>query len=838
MAVRKLLSSIFSVIILCFYQCAGELTLSSAKVREGEALELLCQSSEAGGLYTFYSSNNQGYERYGIGVGSFKSCQTGDVPGYIMECDFDNWIFNLTILNPIHNQVIFCNRRTGPEDTIIINTTIFVQVPVKRIMLSPSSKVDVVSGNSLTFTCVTFASRPAAEIVWHINSTTLAGNTSIVSKSGLKYDVNSTLTLTLTKQDNSKEIYCSSNNTFLEKPLKSSKAFLNILYVPSIAPQLKALGSTSVNEGQIITLRCNLPTLGNPPVTWSWNCGDDTLTTEGVNNTGTQTDFTLTVNRKYNQRTCHCRARSTRPSLTYDQISDKQSITVFYVPSFAPQLKALGSTAVNERQNITLRCNLPTLGNPPVAWRWNCGDDTFTTEGVNNTGTQTDLTLTVNRKYNQRTCHCRARTTRPSLSYDQISNKQSIAVFYVPTSPPQLKALGSTAVNERQNITLRCNLPTLGNPPVVWSWNCGDDTFTTEGVNNTGTQTDLTLTVNRKYNQRTCHCRARTTRPSLSYDQISNKQSIAVFYVPVTDPELNASISTSVEEGRSIQLLCKLQTMGNPPIVWSWVCGNVTQTDGVINTGTQSVLTLPASKRNNKLICQCRARSPRLSLSYDRMSKMQRLSVFYISDVQIMPGSSLSIVAGEKLTLISCYVESANPEDILTYKWMKDDGFNTTLVSTSQFYLIELAKVEDSGRYVCTARSSMRNASGIIDVNVQRKPLPPTIIQVVCKTRYAYVSMVSSYLGIQGSEILQYSEMDNLFENATLEVMNKTHRDIIIYKVLSLMPGKEYKFRILAFNLYGITESKSQKCSTDRDAETEFFTHIETPPLPSCGLQV
>jgi hypothetical protein len=83
-----------------------------------------------------------------------------------------------------------------------------------------------------------------------------------------------------------------------------------------------------VDDGQSITLRCTLSTLGNPPITWSWVCGDYTLTTR-LTNTGTQSVLTLTANKWYNQRTCHCRAKSGRSSLMYDKTSETQNVTVY-----------------------------------------------------------------------------------------------------------------------------------------------------------------------------------------------------------------------------------------------------------------------------------------------------------------------------------------------------------------------------------------------------------------------------------------------------------------------------------------------------------------------------
>ncbi|XP_056009270.1 kin of IRRE-like protein 1 [Ostrea edulis] len=522
----------FSLIYLILPHCFGQdITLtpqSPATVREGHTLVLTCQSGQTSGLYQFFYTNSEGNKiAYAIGGGGFKSCENSSNGDSFLECDFGTpWKFKLILLNPVHDQAVYCQRSGGAQDLKNSSTTIFVQVPVSSVTLSPSSSVEVIEGTSFTFSCVSKAARPTANITWYKDGVVVSESSSSTSTNNLLYNVTSNLTSSFQRMDNGSRIYCTAVNINGDTPIQSSQAEVNVIYAPPAAPQLTADGSTSVDEGQSITLRCTLSTLGNPPIMLSWVCGDDTLTT-GVTNTGTQSVLTLTVNRKYNQRTCQCRATSPRPSLSYDRTSTTQTVTVYYAPPASPQLTADGSTSVDERQSITLRCTLSTLGNPHITWSWVCGDDTLTT-GVTNTGTQSVLTLTANRKYNQRTCQCRATSPRSSLSYNRTSGTQTITVYYAPPAAPQLTADGSTSVDEGQSITLRCTLSTLGNPHITWSWMCGDDTLTT-GVTNTGTQSELTLTVNRKYNQRMCQCRATSPRLSLSYNRTSGTQTITVY---------------------------------------------------------------------------------------------------------------------------------------------------------------------------------------------------------------------------------------------------------------------------------------------------------------------
>lgn len=100
------------------------------------------------------------------------------------------------------------------------------------------------------------------------------------------------------------------------------------LDAPPADPVIIVNSSLPVHEGQPIALQCSLSTLGNPPITWSWVCGDDDLTVTATNKS-TQSTLTFNADRKYNQRTCQCQATSPRPSLTYNRTSKTRIISVY-----------------------------------------------------------------------------------------------------------------------------------------------------------------------------------------------------------------------------------------------------------------------------------------------------------------------------------------------------------------------------------------------------------------------------------------------------------------------------------------------------------------------------
>ncbi|XP_056001680.1 hemicentin-1-like [Ostrea edulis] len=809
------LSLMCLILLHCFGQDITLTPQSPATVREGQTLVLTCQSGQTSGLYTFSYINSEGNTiGYASGGGGFKSC-TNNTNDAFIECDFGTpWKFKLTLLNPVHNQAVYCQRTGGGQDVKNSSTTIFVQVSVSSVTLSPSSSVEVIEGTSFTFSCVSKAVRPAVTITWYKDGVVVSESSSSISTNNLLYDVTSNLTSSYQRTDNGKRIYCTAVNINGDTPIQSSQAELNVLYAPPAAPQLTADGSTSADEGQSITLRCTLSTLGNPPITWSWVCGDDTLTT-AVTNTGTQSVLTLTTNRKYNQRTCQCRATSSRPSLYYSRTSGTQTIIAYFVPPAAPQLTSDGSTSVDEGQSITLRCTLSTLGNPPITWSWVCEDDTLTT-GVTNTGTQSVLTLTANRKYNQRTCQCSATSPRPSLLYDRASGTQTITVYYAPPAAPQLTSDGSTSVDERQSIALRCTLSTLGNPHITWSWVCGDDTLTT-GVTNTGTQSELTLTANRKYNQRTCQCRATSPRSSLSYNRTSGTQIITVYYNNVIISNLSGKYVTSEHE--RLQIKCDM--VGNPlsTITWLFVQNNtVVKRDSDVSSSSLDILSAncldhgsykvtaengkgPAAVRTTHVAVRCKPRLYNVDSDKFGIGNNESLQIF------------VRMLMYPEATLTQWTFSGKNNESKIIQNNTK--GYSITDSKEENKQNISLykrsVKTEDFGEYTLMVLNDVGNFTRIYHVDAARSPLKPTNLTLECGTS-AKLSWISNFNGGDSQTFkISYSAVGDSSYKDLENISDEGYGRLHSYTPSIGLQGTVW-FTVTASNIFGNSTSDYVHC--------------------------
>lgn len=355
-----------------------------------------------------------------------------------------------------------------------------------------------------------------------------------------------------------------------------------------------------------------------------------------------------------------------------------------------------GQDAVNVGQPMTLTCQT-NYCNPQASIKWYKGtypissgiDIKFDKDTNNLQRTTSILMYRFNADDNGLQVHC---TASNSLDKTVVSENHTLDLKYAPPTDPLLTALTSTKVDEDKSVSLQCSLTTLGNPPIKWSWMCGDVDLTLNATNTT-TRSTLTFTAKKEYNQKTCQCRATSPRASLTYNRPSNNTLITVYYAPSTDPSLKVLSSPTVNESSPVALQCNVPILGNPSILWSWVCGNDDLTVNATKNGTQSTLTFTAKREYNKRTCLCWARSSKISLSYNRPSRNQTITVYYPpSENPYISSSSRSFVftSGDSVNL-TCIVIGGNP--IANLSWncssnnLETETHNNSTLGASVLFL-------------------------------------------------------------------------------------------------------------------------------------------------------
>jgi hypothetical protein len=118
------------------------------------------------------------------------------------------------------------------ELTIII-TIIYITVPVTTVTIIPAGDenvVDLTEGETQTFTCTTYSSRPAAWMQWYIDgqNVTNQATTQPPQQDGDRFISSSSLLYTGRDVDHNKVIFCDAVNIEGRQKVKSTEKSLYI----------------------------------------------------------------------------------------------------------------------------------------------------------------------------------------------------------------------------------------------------------------------------------------------------------------------------------------------------------------------------------------------------------------------------------------------------------------------------------------------------------------------------------------------------------------------------------------------------------------------------------
>lgn len=280
--------------------------------------------------------------------------------------------------------------------------------------------------------------------------------------------------------------------------------------------------------------------------------------------------------------------------------------------------------------------------------------------------------------------------------------------------PTPYLTLNDNNVTEGQPIALRCSIYSPEPQPVTWYWRCGDSNMT--GNASVGLHdTVLTFPSDRKYNGVVCYCKVRPSAANDSYSKMSNHLTINVRYTPRSIPFLNAS-NTAVVAGEEITLQCTLDTLGNPPVTWTWKCGRyAVYNQRTVNVNATSKLILKGEPDLNNKVCHCVARN--YFLHYEAASNAVSLSVYYFPDERPRIDNTLITVDQNTPVTIRCYLSTrGNPP--VAWLWYCDDKLQSKGVGSTGTLstLMVIAKLKDHNA-ACHCRAKSDSQWGSYDKN-------------------------------------------------------------------------------------------------------------------------
>lgn len=120
--------------------------------------------------------------------------------------------------------------------------------------------------------------------------------------------------------------------------------------------------------------------------------------------------------------------------------------------------------------------------------------------------------------------------------------------------------------------------------------------------------------------------------------------------IPTSQPSLYP-YSVNGYEGESAQFQCYLSNLGDPPVKWSWFCGQEQMKSHITYSTTYTYLTFKLSMKYHLKSCYCRATSPSFVLVYNQSSTHRQINVNREWDITV--NSILSMLPWQEYTLFS-----------------------------------------------------------------------------------------------------------------------------------------------------------------------------------------
>ncbi|XP_062582059.1 uncharacterized protein LOC134243846 [Saccostrea cucullata] len=182
--------------------------------------------------------------------------------------------------------------------------------------------------------------------------------------------------------------------------------------------------------------RCYLSTMGDPPITWTWYCGKEVMKNVTFSSSRLYTYMNFTATWKHDRKLCYCRAKSSSSILFYDETSRySYQMRVYHSPQSRPGIYPNSPTTVQIGENISIKCNLTTLGYPQIIWKWLCYN--MAPQNGVDVGTESYLTFMASPGHDGMVCRCRGISSSSShYSYDEVSEPLKITVLSTTEEEP------------------------------------------------------------------------------------------------------------------------------------------------------------------------------------------------------------------------------------------------------------------------------------------------------------------------------------------------------------------------------------------------------------------
>ncbi|XP_060858904.1 hemicentin-1-like [Metopolophium dirhodum] len=286
---------------------------------------------------------------------------------YGIEID-DSTVANVLRIDHVHREnlgrKLICEASNMPN-TIQISTSVTMNVYLKPLSVSiTGAEHPFLSGEPSNLDCISYGSRPAANITWYHNGRVIEYETKRVKVVGNNNMTWSTLKLVPSDDDNQSVISCVASNIYFPADSKEQQIILNVHYPPRLKICLgRNLNVSNIKEGSDVYFECTIN--ASPSITrldWDHNGSNVGQHESRRTIVSNQTLVLQSITRK-GSGSYRCIASNARGK----SISDAYNLDVKYEPSCkTDQQRVYGA---HKGETAWVKCDVNS--NPiPTSFRW------------------------------------------------------------------------------------------------------------------------------------------------------------------------------------------------------------------------------------------------------------------------------------------------------------------------------------------------------------------------------------------------------------------------------------------------------------------------------------
>ncbi|CAH1247471.1 NPHS1 [Branchiostoma lanceolatum] len=630
-------------------------------------------------------------------------------------------VLNILALQPADNGGVYecrASQRALTQDMtrqVTISVAFFEDTATTLTGYTAGTALD--DGNSLTLTCTSGSSSPAAAITWSRDGAAVTGSNNQQQDGTNGGEITSQdLVISLQPQHNGAQYSCRATNT--ELGLHRDSSAVGPLNVRFLQAGTVISNNSPVTAGADLTLTCTSGS-SNPAAAITWTRGGTAVTgsnsqqQDGTNGGKVTTQQLVLSNLQPEDNGTEVKCVATNSGLSQTQ-EDTVTVVVNYGPRNV-QVTCSPTDPSDLREGGDLVCTCTADSNPAARYSWSYGTAGSTPASSPPTGAvedQTAGTLTFSTLDRAHTGEYRCTATNDIDS--AASTDVTVDVKYAPVEPTIVS--NATSVEEGDSVQLTCE--TTSNPPASYDWSKQSGELPSDARVETTNQTSvLVIPGVTKDDSGTYIC---TASNAVLPGGTAKEYDLTVLYlhqpmVSSTDVSIisGPTQQATVQENTNVSITCTADADPTADIKWTSPQGEVTNGGQLqLNPAERAHAGNYTCEATNSIKDQPRSKDVTLEITVNYPA-----SITSISDpVMVHEYDDVSLI---------CTADSNPAPD--TFNWTYMNGLSLagdlsnqglTLATT-----IPAISYQQAGTYTCTAGNGIGTvASAGTNVTVEYPP--------------------------------------------------------------------------------------------------------------------